>query len=325
MTDAPPSLAGFYDLEPEIEDYASALRTGLARPQKEIPCRFIYDEQGSALFDRICVLEEYYPTRTETALLVDNGAEIAALAGPGCHLIEFGSGSSLKIRTLLDALDRPTAYTPIDISREHLLQSAASLALDHPAVEVTAICADYTLALDLPPPKSNPKAQKLAFFPGSSIGNFTVDLAETFLKRIASMLSGGGDLLIGADLHKDKSILLPAYNDGQGVTAAFNLNLLARANRELGADFDLDGFTHDAIYDKNKKRIEMHLVSKRDQTVRAAGGKFHFGKGETILTEHSHKYTIDGFQALGRRAGFEPRKVWVDENNLFSIHYMTVR
>lgn len=318
-------LAAFHDFEPEVEDFASALLSGLDRPRKEIPCKFFYDKRGSELFDRICGLAEYYPTRTEIALLQTHGAEIAALAGPGRHVIEFGSGSSLKIRTLLDALDNPAAYTPIDISRRHLLQSATALAGDYPALEVNAVCADYTRPLDLPPPETDPAARPLVFFPGSSVGNFTAEQAIDFLGRTAALLSAGGDLLIGADLHKDADILLPAYNDSEGVTADFNLNLLARANRELGADFDLDGFSHDARYDAAAQRIEMHLISRREQTVRIGERRFNFGDGESILTEYSHKYTTDGFQALGRRAGFEPSRVWVDENRLFSIHYMAVQ
>jgi len=246
------------------------------------------------------------------------------LAVKDCHLIEFGSGSSRKVRILLAALDAPAAYTAVDISRQHLLQSTAALAAEHPALEVTAVCADYTRPFTAPRPKSRPDARPVVFFPGSSVGNFSPREAVAFLARTAELLAGGGGLLIGVDLKKDRAILQAAYNDGEGTTAQFNLNLLVRINRELGADFKLDGFRHDAFYNEQAGRIEMHLVSRTAQTVRLGSHRFRFEPGETIHTENSYKYTIGEFQSVGRRAGFEPVRCWTDDSALFSLHFLTV-
>jgi len=322
MGNADQALAAFHDLEPETEDFEQAVITGLSEARKVLPCKFFYDKQGSELFDRICQLEEYYPTRTEIGLLEDYGGEIAALVGKGCHLIEFGSGSSRKVRILLDALDGLAAYTAVDISKQHLLQSTAALAKDHPGLQVNAICADYTLPFTAPSPRSRPDARPVVFFPGSTVGNFAPPEAEAFLTRTAAMLTVGGGLLIGVDMKKDKALLHAAYNDRDGVTAQFNLNLLVHINRELGADFRIDGFSHDAFYNEAAGRIEMHLVSQEAQTVQMAGHRFDFAEGETIHTENSYKYTIGEFQSLGRRAGFEPVQCWTDEKNLFSLHFM---
>jgi dimethylhistidine N-methyltransferase len=323
MASAPAALAAFHDYEPETEDFEASVLAGLAKPQKTLHCKFFYDEAGSILFDRICELAEYYPTRTETALLQARVADIAQMAGPGVHLVEFGSGSSTKVRILLDALDSPSAYTAIDISREHLLKSTEALANAHPSLEVRAVCADYTRPFDLLRPDGHPNARPVGFFPGSTIGNFTTEQAGAFLRRVADMLRpAGGDLLIGVDLQKDLSILIPAYDDAEGVTAAFNKNILERANSELGANFDVDAFTHSAIYDTEFDRIEMHLVSDRDQQVTIRGNSFTFAAGETIHTENSHKYTVEGFRRLARESGFIPTAVWRDPDNLFSIHYL---
>lgn len=323
MTQNPELLAAFHDFAPEPEDFLSALVAGLSAQRKSLPCKFFYDKQGSALFDQICALPEYYVTRTENALLGDVSGEIAALAGPGAHLIEFGSGSSRKIRTLLDTLVRPTAYTAIDISRQHLLESTRAVALDYPSVAVSAVCADYTRPVELPGLEAALESRPLAFFPGSSIGNFTRDDARDFLVNVATMLRPtGGDLLIGIDLKKDVAILQAAYNDAAGVTAAFNLNLLARANSELGADFDLAGFRHQAIYNAAEGRIEMFLFSTRDQQVTVGGRQFTFADGEAVHTENSHKYTVEEFHDLAKSAGFQPSASWVDTDRLFSIHYL---
>lgn len=323
MATAPEALAAFHDYEPEPEDFESAVVEGLSKPQKTLPCKFFYDAEGSALFDRICELDEYYPTRTEIALLEQRAAEIARLAGPRCHLIEFGSGSSIKVRILLDALKEPVAYTAVDISRDHLLGATESLAAAHPELEVRAVCADYTKPIPLPRPERYPDAKPLGFFPGSSLGNFAPAQATAFLERTAGMLrEGGGDFVIGVDLQKDPAILIPAYDDREGVTAAFNKNILARANRELGADFDLGAFVHRAIYNPERGRMEMYLVSTRGQSATVGGRVFSFGKGEAIHTENSHKYTVAGFQAMAREAGFVPEAVWCDAGNLFSIHYL---
>ena len=323
MTSATPALAGFHDYEPETEGFGAALIAGLERPRKEIPCKFFYDSVGSALFERICELPEYYPTRTETALLEAHRHQIVAELGDHRHLVELGSGSAQKVRILLQAM-RPAAYTAVDISREHLLRSTAALAADHPGLEVHAVCADYTRNFVLPQPASKPDAVPVIFFPGSTVGNFAPADAETFLRRTAALIRGG-DLLIGVDLKKDAAILNAAYNDEDGVTAAFNLNLLARANRELGADFDLAAFAHLAFYDEEEGRIEMHLVSLARQTVRIGDHRIAFADGETIHTENSYKYSVVEFQALAGRAGFAAPQVWVDGDDLFSIHHLRAR
>jgi dimethylhistidine N-methyltransferase len=279
------ALSAFHDYEPESEDFAAAVVGGLSKPQKAIPSKYFYDKRGSVLFDRICELPEYYVTRTEIALLRRQARAIASLIGPHCHLVEFGSGSSIKVPILLDALERPAAYTAIDISRQHLLQATAALARNRQGLEVTAVCADYTKPFDLPRPKSATGGQPVVFFPGSTIGNFDEGEAVSFLRGTAALLRPlGGAMLVGVDLQKDPMILHAAYNDSQGITAAFNLNLLVRANRELEANFDLAAFRHLAFYEARRGRIEMHLSSLADQAVRVAGTRFTFRVGETIHT-----------------------------------------
>lgn len=323
MTGPATALSAFHDFEPESDDFAAAVVDGLSRQHKTLPCKFFYDKRGSVLFDRICDLPEYYVTRTEIALLKAHAPHIAALMGPGCHLIEFGSGSGIKVPILLDALERPAGYTAIDISKEHLLQSTAALARSRRGLEVTAVCADYTRPFDLPRIKGAADARPVVFFPGSSIGNFDAVEATAFLQKTAAMLrSHGGAMLVGVDLRKNPAILNAAYNDANGITAAFNLNLLVRANRELRADFNLTGFRHQAVYDANQGRIEMHLVSLRDQVVRIGGLRFGFRAGETVHTENSYKYTVDGFQKIAAAAGFHAVRAWTDEDRLFSIHYL---
>jgi dimethylhistidine N-methyltransferase len=314
-------LAAFHDFHPEPEDFESAVLAGLSRGNKELPSKFFYDARGSRLFDDICALDEYYPTRTEIAVLRAERKRIARLIGPDCHLIELGSGSSVKVRILLDALPAVAAYTPVDISKEHLLRSAADLARDFPGIEVIAVCADYTRPFAVPRPQSRPDARRVVFFPGSTVGNFTPAEARQFLAATAETLGPGGGLLIGVDLKKDRRILHAAYNDAKGVTAAFNLNLLARINRELGGDFDLGAFRHSAHYDPAEGRIEMHLVSLRPQSVRVNGATFAFAKDETIFTESSYKYSVAEFRALARGAGFAPVETWTDEARLFSVHF----
>ena len=322
-TNAPAdALEDFRDDGDTAEDFRKAVLNGLSQPQKRLPSKFFYDAKGSALFDRICTLEEYYPTRTETVLLESCGKEIAVLAGPNANLIEFGSGSSVKTRILLDALDRLTSYVPIDISRDHLLAAAKTLAQDYPEVAVTPVCADFVQPLDLP--KLAGTGVNLGFFPGSTIGNFRPADAAAFLKNAARAVGHGGAMVIGVDLVKDPATLHAAYNDASDVTAAFNLNLLERINRELDADFGLDGFAHYAPYNPARGCIEMHLVSRRAQQVRIAGKTFNFASGETIHTEDSHKYTIEGFHELARRGGWTPREVWCDADSLFSVHFLDV-
>ena len=312
----------FLDLHPPPADIRTEVLAGLASAQKRIPPKFFYDAAGSQLFDAICELPEYYPTRTEIGILRRDGADMAALLGRNALLVELGSGSSLKIRVLLEAL-RPAVYMPVDISREHLLHSARSLAETFPDLEVHAVCGDYSRPLPLPlADHDHPRA---AFFPGSSIGNFEPPQAERFLRRVGAMLGPGGRLLIGVDLLKDRRVLEAAYNDADGVTAEFNLNLLRRINRELDGDFDLGTFRHDAFFNVAEDRIEMHLISTRAQRVQVAGETFGFREGESIHTECSYKYSIDGFQALARRAGFEPERVWTDPVPLFSVHCLAFR
>ena len=313
----------FRDEGPEIGDFKTEVIENLSREQKSLPCKFLYDKQGSTLFDRICELDEYYPTRTEIALLDRHGEEFAELSGPSCHLIEFGSGSSVKVRLLLDRLDEPAAYTAIDISRDHLIDAASALAEEFPEIDVEAVWADYTQPLRLERENGN-AGRRLGFFPGSTIGNFAPDEAHAFLERSAETIGPGGPMLIGVDLKKDEDTLVAAYNDREGVTAAFNENLLARINRELEGDFDLSAFSHDAVYNRQHGRIEMHLVSGRDQTARVGDRSFDFRAGETIHTENSYKYSIEQFQGLCREARYEPVKAWTDPDGMFSLHFLNV-
>ena len=309
----------FYDLEPQTSTLYDDVVYGLQQPKKFIAPKYFYDERGSHLFDAICETEEYYPTRTEIAILEDNLDEICSCLGSDCVLVEPGSGSSQKVRLLLDTLE-PHTYMPLDISSDYLKSVASGLAREYPNINVTAACIDYTAPIELP---HVPKARRrVAFFPGSSIGNFNSDEAVAFLGNLAEFVRPDGGLLIGVDLKKDTNILNAAYNDKHGITAQFNLNLLVHINRELGADFDFDGFAHQAFYNEQRDRIEMHLISKRQQQVCVADHSFRFATGESIHTENSYKYTIEGFQALAQQAGFRPCKVWTDPDHLFSVHYM---
>ncbi len=316
-----PDITAFHDFEPVLDDFQTAVVAGLSGGSKSLPCKFLYDEEGSRLFDRICELEEYYPTRTETRILRDYANEISELAGSARHLIEFGSGSSIKVRILLNALARPAAYTALDISRDHLLRSAASLAGEYAGLDVIAVCADYTRRFEMPRLAGRPDATRVGFFPGSTIGNFTPEEAVDFLANALDLLDGG-DLLIGVDLKKDAGILNAAYNDSLGVTDAFNLNLLTRINRELGGGFDVTAFTHHAFYNPDQGRVELYIVSGKQQSVRVAHQEFNFTEGERIHTEYSYKYSVEEFQDLAARAGFRPAQAWVDDNNLFSVHYL---
>ncbi|MEO8249416.1 MAG: L-histidine N(alpha)-methyltransferase [Burkholderiales bacterium] len=312
--------------QPQPQPHFSAgfeqdLLHALAERPRHISPKYFYDAAGSALFDRICELPEYYPTRTEVALLDRFAPEIARLCGARAEVVEFGAGSLHKIRLLLAALDRPARYVPIDISSEHLAASARDLVRDHPRLSVVPVAADYTCAFDLPPPLAG-AGRRIGFFPGSTIGNFSPVEALGFLRSAAQLLSGGA-LLLGADLVKDPALLHAAYNDAKGVTAAFNLNLLARANRELGCDFELAQFAHSAFYNAPLSRIEMHLMSRCRQRVRVAGKAFEFEEGETLHTENSYKFTVDSLRALALAAGFEPGPVWTDEKRLFSLHWLS--
>jgi dimethylhistidine N-methyltransferase len=307
----------FYDYHPATEDFESAVLEGLNRWPKQIAPKYFYDRRGSELFDAITELPEYYPTRTEIGILENNGECIADCLGGDCMLVELGSGSSRKIRVLLDAL-RPAAYVPLDISRDHLRNSAQALARDYPQLEVHAACTDYSTDFDIP--ELPPHLPRAGFFPGSSIGNFEPAEARDLLRRVGRHLGDGGKLLIGVDLKKDNAILHAAYNDARRLTAAFNLNLLERINRELEGDFELGNFRHSAFFNDRAGRIEMHLVSTRDQEVSVAGRSVRFAAGESLHTENSYKYTIGEFRALAADSGFVAERVWTDEQRLFSVH-----
>lgn len=304
-----------------LSDFARELHAGLSLEARSVSPKFFYDVEGSALFDRICELPEYYPTRTELRILTESAGQIAEQIGPDAEIIEFGAGSLTKVRLLLDALQAPRRYVPIDISGEHLEAAAARLRIDYPRLAVQPVVADYTMPLVLPPAREKGAGQRVGFFPGSTLGNFTPGEALAFLQLAQRLLRGGG-LLIGVDLVKDPALLHAAYNDAEGVTAAFNLNLLRRANRELGCDFDLDGFAHAAFYNSPHRRIEMHLVSRRPQTVVLDGQAFDFAEGETLHTENSHKFTIDSLRLLALKAGFRPGAVWTDPDRLFAVHWL---
>lgn len=296
---------------------------GLQKPEKELPCKYFYDERGSQLFEAICDLDEYYLTRTELALMHECVAEMADCLGPECCLIEYGSGSSIKTRLLLDCLQTPTAYIPIDLSREHLLQIAADLAVSYPDIEVLPLIADFTADFNLPTPRRKEK-RRIVYFPGSTIGNFGPPEAEVLLTRVANLVGPGGAMLLGFDLRKPLSILEPAYDDAKGVTADFNLNLLVRINRELGADFNLASFRHRAFYNPTLHCIEMHLVSTREQQVHLGGQIIAFQQGEAIRTERSYKYDVDDFSAWVVRTGLRVERVWTDERRYFAVLYLVV-
>lgn len=304
---------------PSTSAFGRDLHRALAEQPRRIPPKYFYDAEGSRLFDQICDLPEYYPTRTELGILRDRGPEIAAEVGPGADIIEFGAGSLTKVRLLLDALKAPARFVPIDISGGHLAAAAERLRADYASLPVEPIAADYTQPFALPPAIG--RARRVGFFPGSTLGNFTPEEAQRFLTRAATMLRGGG-LLLGVDLVKEPAVLHAAYNDAAGVTAAFNMNLLHRANNELGTDFNLDGFHHYAFYNVPMRRIEMHLVSRRDQVVTFGEERFAFREGESIHTESSHKFTVDGVRELATRAGFQPRAVWTDAKRQFSVHWL---
>ena len=318
------SLQRLHDLEPTTDAFRDSVLRGLRRVPKTLPSKFFYDAEGSRLFDQICDLPEYYPTRTETALLAERAGDIAELVGPQVGLIEFGSGAGVKIRLLLAALSDPASYVPVDISREHLMLATSSLAQDFPRLRIGPVCADYTQPFALPHLPGTRPLRNVGFFPGSTIGNFTPEEATEFLRRAARLLGRGSMMIIGVDLPKDSAILHAAYDDAAGVTAAFNLNLLHRINRELGADFDLTAFRHEARWNAADSRVEMHLVSRVRQTVTLGPDRFEFEPGESIHTENSYKYGIETFSRLARAAGYARMVAWTDAAALFSIHVLSV-
>lgn len=312
-----------HDQEPGSESFLDEVLLGLRQSPKTLPCKYFYDERGSLLFEKICALDEYYLTRTELAIMERYAPRIAAEIGPGVMLIEYGSGSSVKTRILLDHLLEVDAYVPVDISRDHLQQTSRNLARSYPELEVLPVCADFTTEFDLPIPHNEP-THCAVYFPGSTIGNFAPREAERMLLQIATLCGTGGGLLIGIDLQKDPEILEAAYNDSRGVTAEFNRNLLRRINRELAGDFRLDAFQHVATYNAAKGRIEISLRSLCDQVVAIGGETFVFTENELVGTEHSHKYTVAGFSRLAAQAGLTLRAHWMDDEKRFAVLHFAV-
>jgi len=313
------SAIQFYDLHPEPENFYSQILDGLKNKQKKISPKFFYDQKGSQIFDQITDLPEYYLTRTEKKILENNLQDIANCIDEGCLLIDPGSGSCEKVKILLDKI-KPSIYIPMEISKSHLKSSSENLSKEYPWLDIHAVCVDFTVTDELPFTSEN--VQKVAFFPGSTIGNFEPEEAISILKNIATMVGSGGGLLIGVDLKKDKSTLEAAYSDEAGITAEFNYNLLTRINRELDANFLLDKFNHHAFYNKEHDRMESHLVSQCQQTVIINSHSFEFLSGESIHTENSYKYSIEEFNTIASQAGFRDKKVWTDSDDLFSVHYL---
>lgn len=312
------------DCHPTPADLREEVIAGLLTPVKELPCKLFYDEHGSELFNRICELDEYYPTRTEAKIMREHGGEMADAVGGKCLVVEYGSGTSEKTRVLLDHLDDPVAYIPIDISRDHLLRSARRISNSYPRLEVLPVCADYEQPFDIPEPTRRP-AGRLVYFPGSTIGNFHRAEAKRFLSRMAGRAGPEGRVLLGVDTKKDPDILARAYNDSEGVTAEFNMNILRRINEELGAEFDTNTFEHHAYYNEAAGRVEMHLVSQRRQTVEVDGVAIDFAEGESIWTESSYKYAVEEFAEMATGVGLELVSAWTDDDRLFSVQLYTAR
>ena len=307
--------------DPRREAFRADVLAGLARSPKTLSCKYFYDRRGSQLFDDICRLPEYYLTRSELAIMDRYAGDMADEIGPRAMLVELGSGSSVKVRLLLDRLEHTAAYAPIDISWEHLHATANRLQRDYPFLEILPTAADFTERLWLPASRVTPR-RRIVYFPGSTIGNFRMGAARRILRRIAHLCAPGGALLLGVDLEKDPATIEAAYNDAAGVTAEFNLNLLRRINRELDADFDLDAFQHSAFYDRRYKRVDIRLESRRTQRVRVGAASYRFARGEAIRTEYSHKYTIDGLAELADEAGFTLRRYWTDDRQYFAVAYL---
>jgi len=310
-------------LEHEIGqvDERSDILDGLNQDQKQLSPKYFYDEIGSRLFDQICDLPEYYLTRTELGIMREHVEAMTGLMGPRASIIELGSGSSLKTRILLDHVEEPAAYVPVDISRDHLLKTAGCLADDYPEIEILPVCADFTQSFELPEPAVEPD-RHVVYFPGSTIGNFSRDDAIDLLKQVRQVVNGNGALLVGVDLIKPRKVVEAAYNDTAGVTAKFNKNILARINRDHAGAFDPSRFEHDAVYDEEHHRIEMRLISCEEQDIPIAGQSIHFEKGEYIVTEHSHKYSIDEFGSIGEEAEFSLKDIWTDPDQLFSVQFL---
>ncbi|MFN2477009.1 MAG: L-histidine N(alpha)-methyltransferase [Chthoniobacterales bacterium] len=311
------------DLEPASSDFLAEVVAGLSASPRTLPSKFFYDERGSELFQQITELPEYYITRTEQQILRTHGAEMAESIGANAELVGFGTGAGIKTRMLLDHLQNPIAYVPVDISKEGLIESARTLHEAMPQLEILPVCADYLQDVRLPRPSRKPD-HVAVYFPGSTIGNLVPHVAREFLRRVCELCGRSGGLIIGVDLQKLRDIIEPAYNDRAGVTAEFNFNLLVRANRELGADFVLPCWRHRAVYNEAEGRIEMHLVSEANQTVHVGGQDFELKEGEKIISEFSYKYTPDGFAALAASAGFRLSRTWTDPQQLFAVFHFVV-
>lgn len=309
------------DLHPQPDDIAADAVAGLSKTPKTLPSKYFYDAQGSRLFEAITRQPEYYLTGTELALLEASLPSIAQAIGDGAHVVEYGSGSGRKTELLLESLHDVVAYTPVEISRTALLGSTARLSQAFPRIEMLPVCADFTRPLTLPR-ATRPAQRTVMFFPGSTLGNFADEDAARLLAAMRQTMGAQGCALIGIDLDKDDALIEAAYNDAAGVTAAFTLNLLARLNREIGSDFDLDGFGHRAVYARERGRVETFLVSQRAQSVQVAGRRFHFAPGEAMQVEYSHKYTEAGFAALAARAGLKVGHGWNDARDWFGLRLL---
>lgn len=309
------------DRHPDVEDTLETVRRGLAAKTKKLPSRLFYDERGSALFEAICEQPEYYLTRTEIAIMREHAGDIAEVLGPDVRLVEYGSGSGIKTRMLLEHLQTPVAYVPVEISRSALMESVAELATRFPDVAMQPVCADFTQPLRLPVSSRSPR-RTVIYFPGSTIGNFEVKDAVKILRQMRAEMSDGGGVLIGVDLKKDVAQIEAAYNDAAGVTRDFTLNMLVRLNREIGSDFDVDAFAHRARYNALAGRIETSLVSTKRQDVRVRGETFAFREDEAMQVEYSCKYSLDDFAQMANKAGLSVEKVWMDEDRRFSVQYL---
>lgn len=320
------NLQPLHNCAPEPSDMRADVLRGLRTSPKTLPCKYFYDARGSQLFDAICELPEYYPTRTEISILENNAQAIAQAVGDNATIVEYGSGSSTKTHLLLKAMYEfgcdPAAYIPIDIAREHLLEAAQNLAQKNPAMQVLPVCADYTRDFSIP---ESSGARRVAFFPGSTIGNFIPENARKFLSRMKEVCGSDGGLLIGVDLKKSLAVLESAYNDAQGVTAQFNLNLLRHINRELMSDFVIENFCHVALYNEERGRIEMHIESRRTQQIHIGDEEISLQNGERIHTENSYKYSVEDFEELASEAGWQVRNVWLDSDKLFSVQYLSTK
>ncbi|HEX3818219.1 MAG TPA: L-histidine N(alpha)-methyltransferase [Chthoniobacterales bacterium] len=319
---APAAGIALLDLEPATEDFLEQAIAGLTSSPRTLPSKFFYDERGSDLFQQISELPEYYVTRTETEILRRHSAEMGESIGENAELVGFGTGAGVKTRMLLSQLRNPIAYVPVDISKQRLTDSAEALSREMPNLEILPVCADYLQPIRLPTPSQKPD-HIAVYFPGSTIGNLKPETAQHFLTRIARLCGKSGGLIIGVDLQKPREILEAAYNDSAGVTAAFNRNILVRANRELSADFDLDQWRHHAIYNDECSRIEMHLISQREQVVHLGEREFRFAPNEKIITEFSYKHTIEGFSELAASAGFQLAHFWTDPRKFFAVFHFT--